>query len=356
METGEPVVSVAWFGSNRRTEVELYSYTAAAPGGDPMGNPLADGWDMPGTITQVRALETNRGGASNGVEMEARVAWSDLGLAAGAVIRFHLASSNSTNIPAQIDDNMGGPGGAVGTTLIPGVSLTPDRSATVVPAGFAVLPHTLTNSGNGSDAFDLAWSATGAFTPSTVAFHLDADGDGKLGPGDPLLTDTTGDGRPDTGLLAAGTARAILAVATAPAGVTEGQVASLTLTASSAAAPTVLARVVDTLPVAVPAVTLAKTVDRSTARPGELLTYTVTYTSSGSTDSYSVVLVDAVPPPTVYVTGSAAGAGLVISYSHDGGATFDASQAAPVTHLRWALPGPLPPGATGTVSFQVQVP
>jgi len=358
MESGEPVVGVSWWGKTRVTEVSLYSYAAAAAGGDPMGSPAgsADGWTLPGSLTGGTVLERVNGGAANGVEMEARVSWTALGVPSGTPIRFHVSSSNSSNVPDQIDDNMGGPGGSVGTTRFGGVIIRPDVATTVVPAGLAVMAHTVTNSGSAPDAVDLSWSASGSFTPSGVGFYRDVNGDGLLDAGDLPLADTTGDGLPDTGLIAAGGVLSILAAADAPAAVTDGQVCSLTITARSDGVPTQSDTATDTITVAAPTMTLVKSVSSAVAAPGDLLTYNVTYTSNGTASSHNVVLVDTVPQPTVYVPGSAVGAGTVITFSHDGGVTFDALETAPVTNIRWTFPSPLAPGATGSVAFQVQVP
>lgn len=226
METGEPVIGVNWKGSNRTTITTRYAYVAASAGGDPLGDPagFADGWTMPGSIQLVGELEQGKGGAANGIEMEARVAWSVLGVPVGSPMGFHVATSNSPNIPWQIDDNMGGPGGRIGTTAFPA-----------------------------------------------------------------------------------------------------------------------------------PTMTLVKTADRGTAAPGDLISYSVVYTSVGGADAFNVSVTDTVPADTLYVTGSASGAGALIEFSHDGGLSYDSSDAPPVTHLRWTLPAPLAPGASGTVSFQVRV-
>ncbi len=358
METGEPVVNVSWWGRNRTTQVTLYSYTASSGGGDPMGSPSgsADGWTLPGSLSGGSLLEQSLGGATNGVEMEARVSWAALGVASGTPILFHVSSSNSSNVPAQIDDNMGGPGGVVGTTRFSGVSIQPDAATTVTPGGLAVTAHTVTNSGGATDAVDLDWTSSGSFAPSSVTFYHDVNGDGLLDAGDTVLTDTTGDGRVDTGGIAAGGSLAILAAAAVPAGLTDGQVCTLLLTARSDAVPSASDTVTDTLTVASPAMTLVKSVSSAAAGPGDTITYSVAWASDGTVPSYNVVLVDAVPPPTAYVAGSVTGPGTVITFSHDGGMTFDASETPPVTHIRWSFPSPLSPGAAGTVGFQVTVP
>lgn len=358
MSSGEFVFHVSWWGNTRRTQTELFRYNAASPAGDPMvdGAGVADGYTMPGSITSLGAIELNYGGSASGFEMEARVPWSLLAVAAGTPFFFHVSSSNGTSLPGQIHDNLGGPGGMIGTTHQAGVTFQPDRVTTGVPAGVAVLAHTLTHTGYGNDTFDLTWSAGGDFLPGAVDFYADLDADGALGPVDLPLVDTDGDSLLDSGSLGSGESLAILVVVAVPTPVGEGMVATVTTTATSSAAPSVSGVVVDTVTVATPAVTLVKSVNAATAVPGDVLTYTVNYASNGSTDAYDVVLVDAVPMPGIYVAGSASGAGAAIAFSHDGGATFDASEAAPVTHVRWTFPTPLAPGMTGSVSFSAEVP
>jgi uncharacterized repeat protein (TIGR01451 family) len=357
MTTGEFVVGVTWFGSNRNTDIELYRYNAVAPAGDRLGDAAgySDGYDMPGSVTSLGIVESGTFGATNGVEMESRIAWSRLGVAAGAPVRFHVSASNSTNIPTSILDNMGGPGGLVGWTRVVGIRLDPDRSSTSISPGQFVGVHTATNLGSNTDTINLAWASSGTFAPSSVAFRRDANGDGALDAGDPLLTDTDGDGRVDTGPLAKNASLAVLVVAAIPSGLPDGRTATLTVTASSSKKPTVTDPAVDTITIATPALTVVKSVDRAAARPGDVLTYSIAYTAVGSAAAYSIAVTDAVPANTVYVAASATGAGTTITFSHDGGATYTSSDAAPVTHIRWLRTSPLAPGGSGTTSFQAAV-
>ncbi|MEH6637782.1 MAG: DUF11 domain-containing protein [Porticoccaceae bacterium] len=123
METGEKVFSVAWNGQNRKTEANLYDYTADSAGGDSLvclsscvagGLGLADGYTMPGTISNLTNIYGSpsspvTGGSADGIQMEASMPWSVIGFLDGpAPLGFHISSSNSTNIPNQIDDNMTG--------------------------------------------------------------------------------------------------------------------------------------------------------------------------------------------------------------------------------------------------------
>lgn len=357
IETGEPVVQVAWFGSSRRTDVELWSYRAAAPGGDPMVNSAgkADGYDLPGTVSLVRALESVNGGSANGIEMESRISWANLGVPSGTPVTFHVATSASTNLPSQIHDNMGGPGGGIGRTRISGVRLDPDRIGTVAAGGRAVFAHTLQNLGTNPDRFEFTWTTTGTLVPSNVVVVADLDGDGIYDPGEPALVDTNGNGTPDSGEVVPSGTLALLAVLETPVAAADGQSAATTFRARSAAIPAISDTALDTLTVATPVVTLVKSADRATAAPGDVVAYTLVYTGGGSADAHAVVLTDAIPPATTYVAGSATGPGTTIHFSHDGGATFDSSESAPVTHVRWSRAAVLSPGGTGTAAFQVSV-
>jgi uncharacterized repeat protein (TIGR01451 family) len=93
----------------------------------------------------------------------------------------------------------------------------------------------------------------------------------------------------------------------------------------------------------------------SSVNPGQTITYTITYGNTGGTGATNIVIIDAIPTYTTYVTGSASGAGTTITYSHDGGSNWDGSDSAPVTHIKWERAS-LTAGTTGqTVSFRVKV-
>src|SRR4051812_44240672 len=60
-------------------------------------------------------------------------------------------------------------------------TLTTDGQAkSAAPGGQVVFPHTLTNTGNGNDTFNLSvvGNGGGSFTLSNVTLHADANGDG----------------------------------------------------------------------------------------------------------------------------------------------------------------------------------
>jgi hypothetical protein len=146
-------------------------------------------------------------GSTDGTQMEWSIEWAELGVAAGSVIGWHVSSTNSNPAAAglgpQVDDNLGGCGGQCsGSNQFAGIAPTP-----IVAGGGEIVyaAHTFTNTGNGTDLFDLTWTWTGDFAPASVTFYRDLGTVGELDPGiDVLMTDTDGDSDPDTGNLAAG--------------------------------------------------------------------------------------------------------------------------------------------------------
>ncbi len=151
--------------------------------------------------------------------MEWSVPWSALGLSPGTAFSFHVSSTNSSNIPSQIDDNMGGCGGGAASTQYADLTFIPDQTLKVLPPTSPYAAHTLTNTGNGSDTFELT-STGGSYT---VNYYRDADSSGTFTTGDTLLTDTDGDGLPDTGPITSGSEIDLLIAFAIPASGAERQ-------------------------------------------------------------------------------------------------------------------------------------
>ena len=93
---------------------------------------------------------------------------------------------------------------------------------------------------------------------------------------------------------------------------------------------------------------LLKAADRSTALPGETITYTVTYANRSAEALGNVVIFDEVP---AFTTFASAGAGTLASGLT--GVTIVAPSVGSTGPLRWTFAGSLNPGASGTVSFAV---
>jgi uncharacterized repeat protein (TIGR01451 family) len=96
-----------------------------------------------------------------------------------------------------------------------------------------------------------------------------------------------------------------------------------------------------------PGVAIIKRVSASEAEPGDTVTFTITYRNMGNTPIRSASIVDSLLPRLEYVKGSAKG---------PKGTSFSSGEnRVGSTELKWDLPGVIPPGASGEVSFQAVV-
>ncbi len=96
-----------------------------------------------------------------------------------------------------------------------------------------------------------------------------------------------------------------------------------------------------------PGLAVIKRVSASEAEPGDTLTFVIQYRNMGNVPIRSVTVTDSLLPRLDYVPGSAQGPkGTVFTTGENkaGGA-----------ELRWELPGAIPPGGEGHVSFQATV-
>jgi uncharacterized repeat protein (TIGR01451 family) len=89
----------------------------------------------------------------------------------------------------------------------------------------------------------------------------------------------------------------------------------------------------------IPALTLQKTVNKSSAQEGETLTYTITYQNTGSAQATNIVITDNIPTTPTYIDNSATG-----NYTYDNENKI----------LTWTIDS-LESGANGSVSFQVMI-
>jgi uncharacterized repeat protein (TIGR01451 family) len=356
MEFSDRVVLVQWWGNSRWFLLTVCSYNPAVASGDPLvdASGFADGYTLPGSRGTGLYFGFGFGGSADGMQLEVSVPWNWIGVAAGDPLQFHVAAASSTNIPNSVDDNMAGPGGAGGTTHWAMAAVSPDQAVSAASGDTVALVHAVANGGNFAVPFEM-WVQGGCGGPYDATLYQDADGDGSLDPGtDPPLADSNGDGTVDR-VVAPGAPLAILVVVRLPAGLPAGTVCTLQSCAAPRGAPDCGGCATDDITIVAPQLTLLHAVDRPAAAPGALLTYTTTYTNAGSDSVRTVVLQSAVPANTIYVAGSAAGAGTVMAWSHDNGTSWDASEAPPVTHVRWTRLAALAVGGAGSVSFQVQV-
>ncbi len=275
MDTGEKVFQVRYNGQTRRTDAYIYDYNAVDTGnGDPMvcpsapcsGHPLsetgkADGYTIEGTLSNETLVYSNQNyGFSDGTGFESYFSWSLIGVPAGTAIYYHVSSSNTSNpgqVPAQIDDNLGGPGGGIGAFGFYLFSITPDYTENVAPSNPLVVEyvHRITNTGTFNDRYDLKATSTLSWRidlydyNSNILMATDLDGDGVWEYVNPSYeADSPSNGMPDTPIIPATDPDSyfdVLLRLTAPFG-TSNVVDQTTLEGISSADPCLKAYSIDT--------------------------------------------------------------------------------------------------------------
>ncbi len=228
-------------------------------------------------------------------------------------------------------------------------TLTQDNTKPVSPGGQVDFPHTLKNTGNGSDTFSLSIGNVIGFATYTI--FEDANGDG--------IPDDLTKPISSTGALAAGATFKFVIVATVPPSQTSGD-DTLTVTATSTFNGSQTQANIDTGHVTQNAViNVTKAIDISSGPAGSTSpTYTLTYNNSGNTTATNLTLKDFIPAGMTYKPGTArwsvSGATALTDAVGGDPAGIDynfGNVAGRVT----AVIATVAPGQSGTITFQVDV-
>ena len=242
---------------------------------------------------------------------------------------------------------------------VAGFTLTADGARTAAPGGQAVFPHVLTNTGNGTDTFPLVLANLGGddFDLTGLAIYADADGNGV--PDNFTAINTTGP-------MIAGAQFRFVVVGNVPGTQLATEVAQMRITATSAFDGAQTAFNTDIVTVTGNAVVnITKSISAANGpSPSGPYTYTLTYTNAGNSVATNVVLTDLLPAGMTYVPNSGRWSTTGASVLTDAGSA-DAQGTAPNTIIYdfgvtgantvTASVARVAPGASGTVTFQVNV-
>ena len=226
-----------------------------------------------------------------------------------------------------------------------GVSFTGEDSKSGTIGSSVFYPHVFTAQTAGTVSF----STTQLPAPSNAAWSVvtfrDSNGNGQLDGGDAQITGPLA--------VVAGTPITIFLQNFIPTTAANGAQDKLTVTATftpTSGPVQTLSRSDLTTVAANQGLLLSKTVDKSTAKSGEILLYTVTYRNTGADALTNLVVRDATPAYTRFVAAAdgTRPAGLT-------GVTIANPGANNKGAVSWTFAGSLNPGQSGTVTFQVRV-
>ncbi|MBI1798942.1 MAG: DUF11 domain-containing protein [Candidatus Eisenbacteria bacterium] len=234
---------------------------------------------------------------------------------------------------------------------VPMNTLAPNGAQTVASGAVAFYSHRFIAGSQGSVTFAAAQIPSPALPGWSTALYLDNNCNGAVDAGEPLASGALG--------VAAGQTVCLVLKQDSPAGAPPGALSQATLSASfsyinsvPALASQSSANDVTTVLGGGSGLVIAKSVNLSTAKPGDVLTYTITYTNNGPSALSSIVIRDATPAFTVFQSAACGALGSGLS-----GCGLTSQPAAGATGpVIWTLSGTLSPGASGSVTYRVKVP
>ena len=273
--------------------------------------------------------------------------WVSTGGSAGTTGGTYSRAAESVNFTAASGASYSG----LAFGDVPLNTLSPNGAQIVAPGAVAFYAHRFTAGSSGGATFSTAQVPSPALAGWGIALYRDLNCNGAVDAGEPLVNAPLA--------LAGGQTICLVLKQDSPLGAPAGAQSQATLSvsysyvnASPALSSSASVSDVTTVSGSSSGLVILKSVNAATARPGDVLTYTIAYTTNGPAPISSIVIHDTSPAFTVFQSASCAtlGAGLtgcaVSSQPPVGGA-------GPIV---WTLAGSLAPGASGSVTFQVRVP
>ncbi len=240
-------------------------------------------------------------------------------------------------------------------TQVKSFTLAANGSRTAAPGQTVYYPHTVTNTGNGTDTYTLNAPTSTNFAAAgaghgAMAYYLDANGDGVPDNASPINT---------SGAIPAGGVFRFVVAGTVPAAAASGNTADLVVSVSDTTPSTQTNA--DTTTVANSVITVTKALSSNSGPGGVTITVTLSYVNSGTAIANNVQMTDTLPAGMTYVVGQSrwsVSGGAVLTEANDGVEQggfppgIDFRQAGGVVT---AIIPSVAAGVSGNVTFQVTI-
>jgi len=233
-----------------------------------------------------------------------------------------------------------------------------DNSGSGLPGTTLFYPHTFTAGSGGSVSFSTSTVASPSLSGWTELIYHDNNCNLEIDSGEGLIAAST--------VLSAGDSLCLLLKEVIPANAPTGATSNVTLSANfiwTNASPalsenTTVSDLTQVGTGSSSGLKLVKEVDKTSAKPGESLVYTIHYSNGSSEPLSNIVITDTIPAYT-----TSAGVCCVNPLSTCLGSTVtpypdaisDCVSSLSGSALRWELSGDLAPGASGEVKFSVTI-
>ena len=268
----------------------------------------------------------------------------------GTTTGAYLRSSDVTTFTNVVGSSYSG----VNFADVPDNALTSDGAQSALPGATLNYAHSFTAGSGGSVSFATSAVASPALTGWSEVLYRDANCNGVLD-GAEGATALSG-----PLIVTAGELVCVLVKEFVPATAPNGAQNQVTLTASfsySNASPALASTHTrsDLTTVGAPGsagLTLIKSVDKATALPGEVLTYTIVYTNNSSGALSTLRISDGTPAFTTFASAACIGA---LPANLSSCSVSSAPAAGATGSIDWSFVGTLAPGGSGTVRFAVTV-
>jgi uncharacterized repeat protein (TIGR01451 family) len=224
-------------------------------------------------------------------------------------------------------------------------ALNANGAKTAAPGQTVYYPHTITNTGNGTDTYALTTPVAGGTVPQTsLVYYIDANSDGVPDNFTPITS---------TGPLPAGSPFSFVVAGVVPSGATSGTTGTITVAASDTGGNSTPNT--DTTTVANSVVNVNKALSVTSGATGNTVAVTLSYTNSGTLLASNLVLADTLPAGMTYKAGTGKWNSSTANLSDSGSGNPAGITYSVAGSTITATVATLAAGASGTLKFDVQI-